>query len=172
MVVCFPFTSGSKSDRIGAFLSLDSPAHATFLSGFPENPTLSSLLTEEELDIYVRHFQYSGFKQNVFWYATAALNFQEKDQHTDLSTDNPATYPIETMIKLPAFIITSGRDPVIHPLLSQGMEKWVPTLKRAQVDHTAHWIQMEDPKKVNALIQQFFEQLDKTKDKTVALSKL
>lgn len=64
----------------------------------------------------------------------------------------------EDRIQIPTLFIAASRDKALPPLLSKGMEQYVPNLTRRQVD-TSHWALIEAPEQVNEYIWQWLEPL-------------
>ena len=52
-------------------------------------------------------------------------------------------------------MIAAGRDPVLPPELTEGMERWVPDLRVEVIEESGHWTQQEQPERVNALLLDF-----------------
>ena len=50
-------------------------------------------------------------------------------------------------------------DFVLWPEQTQGMERWVPNLKRVNIKGSGHWTQQEKPAEVNAAILEFLSDL-------------
>ncbi|NWX20019.1 HYES hydrolase, partial [Aegotheles bennettii] len=83
------------------------------LVGFPENPPASRILHGPELQYYIQSFQKSGFSGPLNWYRNIRPNW-----HWALSAR-------DRKITMPALMVTAGKDMVLHPSLSKGMEQWV-----------------------------------------------
>jgi len=61
------------------------------------------------------------------------------------ATEHLANAPITQ----PTLMITADRDPILPATLVDGMERWIPHLTVAHVEHSGHWTQQEQPKQVN-----------------------
>uniref|UniRef100_A0A8U7MNS1 AB hydrolase-1 domain-containing protein n=1 Tax=Corvus moneduloides TaxID=1196302 RepID=A0A8U7MNS1_CORMO len=83
------------------------------LVGFPENPPGSRLLPPAELEYYSQQFRKSGFRGPLNWYRNMRANWSW------------ALSARDRKIPIPALMVTAGKDPVLHPGLSKGMESWV-----------------------------------------------
>ncbi|NXA17630.1 HYES hydrolase, partial [Ibidorhyncha struthersii] len=46
-------------------------------------------------------------------------------------------------ITMPALMVTAGKDVVLRPSMSKGMEEWIPQLRRGHIEECGHWMQME-----------------------------
>ncbi|NWV21955.1 HYES hydrolase, partial [Origma solitaria] len=101
------------------------------LVGFPENPPGSLLLPPPELEYYTRSFRRSGFRGPLNWYRNMRSNWSW------------ALSARDRKVALPALMVTAGKDPVLHPNLSRGMEAWIPRLHREHIPDCGHWTQME-----------------------------
>ncbi|KFO97466.1 Bifunctional epoxide hydrolase 2, partial [Calypte anna] len=42
-------------------------------------------------------------------------------------------------ILVPALMVTAGKDVVLHPNMSRGMEEWIPQLRREHLEGCGHW---------------------------------
>jgi len=58
-------------------------------------------------------------------------------------------------ITQPTLMITADRDPILPPMLATGMERWVPNLEVADISHSGHWTQQEQPRQVNEALISF-----------------
>ncbi|XP_029815480.1 bifunctional epoxide hydrolase 2-like, partial [Manacus vitellinus] len=66
---------------------------------------------------------------------------------------------LPSQIPLPALMVTAGKDPVLLPSLSKGMENWIPRLRREHLEECGHWTQMERPAEVNRILLEWLEGL-------------
>jgi len=56
-------------------------------------------------------------------------------------------------------MITAELDPVLRPEMAEGMQAWVPNLRRTVlVKGSGHWTQQEKPAEVNAALLQFLRE--------------
>ncbi|XP_030802110.1 bifunctional epoxide hydrolase 2-like [Camarhynchus parvulus] len=62
-------------------------------------------------------------------------------------------------IPIPALMVTAGKDPVLKPGLSKGMEAWIPRLQRGHIQDCGHWTQLERPLELNRILLQWLQQL-------------
>ncbi|KFO78300.1 Bifunctional epoxide hydrolase 2, partial [Cuculus canorus] len=97
------------------------------LVGFPENPPASQILHGSELQYYIQRFQKSGFRGPLNWYRNMRPNW-----HWALSVK-------DRKIMMPALMVTAGKDMVLHPSMSKGMEEWIPQLHREHIEECGHW---------------------------------
>ncbi|NWW71338.1 HYES hydrolase, partial [Climacteris rufus] len=101
------------------------------LVGFPADPPPSRILPPAELEFYIQNFQKSGFRGPLNWYRNLRANWAW------------ALTARDRKIQIPALMLTAGKDPVLHPKLSQGMEAWILQLRREHIQDCGHWTQME-----------------------------
>ncbi|XP_053105505.1 bifunctional epoxide hydrolase 2 isoform X2 [Hemicordylus capensis] len=129
----FFIRSTRKEDRIEG-LSLDLAnvrKRGGVLAGLPEDPPPSSLLPDPVLQFYIQQYQKSGFRGPLNWYR----NMQKNSSWTGFAQDRK--------IRVPALMVTAGKDRVLHRDLSKGMEEWVPQLSREHIEECGHFTQME-----------------------------
>ncbi|KAM6354816.1 bifunctional epoxide hydrolase 2 [Podargus strigoides] len=117
------------------------------LVGFPESPPASQILHGPELQYYIQRFQKSGFSGPLNWYRNMRPNWR-----WGLSAK-------DRKIAMPALMVTAGKDMVLHPSMSRGMEEWIPQLRREHLEECGHWTQMERPAVVNRILVEWLEGL-------------
>ncbi|XP_040821920.1 bifunctional epoxide hydrolase 2 isoform X2 [Ochotona curzoniae] len=113
--------------------------------GTPENPSLSRIVTEEDIQFYVQQFQKSGFRGPLNWYRNIDRNWQWGCQGAGRK------------ILIPALMVTAEKDPVLVPQMSKHMEEWIPHLKRGHIKDCGHWTQMEKPSEVNQILIEWLD---------------
>ncbi|XP_065538027.1 bifunctional epoxide hydrolase 2 isoform X2 [Lathamus discolor] len=117
------------------------------LVGFPENPPASQILHGPELQYYIQCFQKSGFSGPLNWYRNIGPNWRW------------ALSAKDRKITMPALMVTAGKDVVLHPSMSKGMEEWIPQLRREHIEECGHWTQMERPAVLNRILVEWLEGL-------------
>ncbi|KAM4786928.1 bifunctional epoxide hydrolase 2 isoform 1-T1 [Cyanocitta cristata] len=117
------------------------------LVGFPENPPGSCLLPPPQLEYYTRQFRKSGFRGPLNWYRNLRANWSW------------ALSARDRKIGIPALMVTAGKDPVLQPGLSEGMESWIPRLHREHLQDCGHWTQLERPAELNRLLLEWLRRL-------------
>ncbi|NXJ09182.1 HYES hydrolase, partial [Odontophorus gujanensis] len=117
------------------------------LVGFPEDLPESLILHGAELQYYIERFQRSGFRGPLNWYRNIRPNW-----HWALSAK-------DRKILMPALMVTAGKDVVLVPRLSKGMEEWIPQLRRGHLETCGHWTQMERPAALNKILVEWLEGL-------------
>ena len=99
------------------------------------------------MDFYVQQFTKTGFEGPCNWYRTRRLNW-EQDQNIPAATRNHLPQPV--------LFIQAKYDGILIPKLSQGMEKAIPNLTRAEVP-ASHWALWHTPEQTNDTIQKWIE---------------
>jgi len=111
------------------------------LVGYPEKPHRSVIMSADDLRYYVEQYRKTGFRGALNYYrvydALAAWAAEVK----------------EKKLNLPVFLLTCGKDPVMTPNLTDGMEELAPNLTRHHIENCSHWSTEEHPEEVsNALV--------------------
>jgi pimeloyl-ACP methyl ester carboxylesterase len=118
------------------------------LDRFPDRPH-GKFLTAEDFEVFVRAFKRTGFRGGLNWYRCIDRSWEESAGQTD-------------RIEQPALMITAELDVVLRPEMANGMEAWVPKLRKTVlVKGSGHWTQQEKPAAVNAAILDFLSDLKK-----------
>ncbi|KAF1527894.1 Bifunctional epoxide hydrolase 2, partial [Eudyptes sclateri] len=117
------------------------------LVGFPETPPASQILHGPELRYYIQRFEKSGFSGPLNWYRNMRPNWRW------------ALSAKDRKITMPALMVTAGKDVVLHPRMSRGMEEWIPQLHREHIEECGHWTQMERPAALNRILVEWLEGL-------------
>jgi len=118
------------------------------LDRFSDRPH-GKFLTDEDFEVFVRAFRKSGFRGGLNWYRCIDRNWEESDGQVD-------------RVEQPALMITAERDAVLRPEMAEGMNTWVPNLRKTVlVKGSGHWTQQEKPAQVNAAILDFLSDMKK-----------
>ena len=80
------------------------------LVGLPDDAERSIMLTEEDLDTFVRAYEKTGFRGGLNWYRNHGRNWE-----WGAAVDGQD-------ILQPALMVTAGKDGVLLPSMSEGME--------------------------------------------------
>ncbi|XP_054431978.1 bifunctional epoxide hydrolase 2 isoform X2 [Pteronotus mesoamericanus] len=97
----------------------------------PKEPSLSKLLSEEDIQYYVQQFKKSGFRGPLNWYRNADRNWEYSCKVR------------ERKIMIPALMVTAEDDLIFSPEMSKHMEDWVPHLTRRHIKDCGHFTQIE-----------------------------
>ena len=106
-----------------------------------DDPPTPPFMTEDELAVYVRAFERTGFSGGLGYYRNIDRNWE-------------LTEPFGTQrIEQPALFITGERDPVRNFMPAEAMEGWVLDLRaNVVVPGAGHWVNQESPQAVNAAL--------------------
>jgi pimeloyl-ACP methyl ester carboxylesterase len=107
-------------------------------------PTLAPWMSEDELAVYVREFERTGFTGGLNWYRNIDRNWE-------------LTAPVaDRHVEQPAFFLTGELDPVRKFMPAAAMNGWVDDLRaEIVVPEAGHWIQQQAPEVVNAALLEF-----------------
>ena len=105
-------------------------------------------LSEDELAVYVRAFERTGFTGGLNWYRNI-------DRNWELTASVADRHVVQ-----PAFFLTGELDPVRQFMPAAAMQGWVDDLRaEIVVPGTGHWIQQQAPDAVNAALLEFLASL-------------
>lgn len=96
------------------------------------------VLKPEELDVYVRHFERTGFTPAINWYRNLSRNWR-------------AGRDVEQIIHVPSLMVSAAHDVVLRPSMADGMDAYVVDLERHVVPDCWHWTPEEKPEALNQL---------------------
>lgn len=155
---------GQKEDGKGG-LSITSGVDFSILGELRSTP----LMDEEMLDYYAEEYARHGIGPTLNWYRTREINHQDEQY---LLKKNPPKMTIEC----PVLFVQARDDAALPPKMSEGMENWIPRLRRNEVEGS-HWALWEQPENVNGFIREWLEQevislLKGAEDKTMKSEKL
>lgn len=111
----------------------------------PENPSLSKLMTEEDIQFYVQQFKKSGFRGPLNWYRNIDKNWKWSCKS------------VGRKILIPALMVVAEKDRVLLPEMTKHMEDWIPNLKRGYIKDCGHWTQIEKPNEVNQILTEWLK---------------
>jgi pimeloyl-ACP methyl ester carboxylesterase len=98
------------------------------------------LLADEEIDVYTRAFEASGFRGGINWYRNI-------DRNTELFPE------IGTQkLDLPCLMITAEWDGALRPEMAAGMPAICSDLEMKMIDRCGHWTQQEKPEELNTIL--------------------
>lgn len=109
---------------------------------------LPPYLSDSDFEVFVRAFERSGFTGGLNWYRNMERNWET------------TAYLNGARVSQPALMITAEWDPVLRPQMAEGMQQWVPNLRRTiLIRECGHWTQQEKPAEVNAALLSFLREL-------------
>ncbi len=121
-----------------------------FVERMPEPDRLPDWLDEDDLDVYVRAFEETGFTPALNWY-------RNMDRNWHLTARVP-----KWRVSMPCAYIGGSADPVVLMSPPDDMGDRCDDLRAVTlVDGAGHWIQQEAPDEVNAALLDFLEGLDR-----------
>ena len=117
------------------------------LVGLPDDAERSIMLSEEDLQVFVDAFEQTGYGGGLNWYRNHGRNWE-----WDAVTEGQD-------ITQPALMVTAGKDGVLLPSMSEGMEDWIPNLSRGHIEECGHWTQQEEPEELNRILVEWLKSL-------------
>jgi pimeloyl-ACP methyl ester carboxylesterase len=102
-----------------------------------DEPPTPAFMTEEDVEVYVREFERTGFRGGLNWYR----NF---DRNWELTADLDAR-----TIDAPALFMAGTRDSTMKWMSPDVMQGRVSDLRVVLVEDAGHWLQQERPDEVN-----------------------
>jgi soluble epoxide hydrolase / lipid-phosphate phosphatase len=124
------------------------PSGGGLLDRLPDRPH-GKFLTDEDFEVFVRAFKKTGFRGGLNWYRNFDRNWEESAN-------------LRQRVEQPALMITAELDVVLRPEMAEGMQAWVPNLRKTVlIKGSGHWTQQEKPAEVNAAMLEFLADLKK-----------
>ncbi|KAM5165448.1 bifunctional epoxide hydrolase 2 [Mantella aurantiaca] len=108
--------------------------------GLPEEMPRSKMLSKSDLQYYISQFKKSGFRGPLNWYRNMDRTWEWVRTAHDWK------------IRVPALMVTAGKDPVLLPVMTTGMEDRIPNLTRGHIEECGHWTQMDRPAALNEIL--------------------
>jgi len=103
-------------------------------------PLGEPLLSEEELDVYVRAFERTGFAGGIHWYRNLDRNWERWPEVGVAKID------------LPCLMVTAEWDFALRPEMADGMPALCGDLETVRIDRCGHWTQQEAPDELNRIL--------------------
>jgi len=104
-------------------------------------------LSEEDFNVYLESFRQNGLTGPLNYYRNIDLNWETTQHLADI------------MLPHASLLLMADKDPVLRPSLAEGMERWVPHLRKEFIADCGHWIQQERPEEVNRFLLEFLGDL-------------
>lgn len=134
------FHDGTKADEAFA----RDPAR--FLRRFYDGAAVQrDFLTEADFARFVDAFTRTGITPALSYYRNIDANIARTADRA------------HAVIEIPYLTVLADGDPVLPPSLADGMEQWVPNMRRVMIADSGHWVQQEQPEAVSAAILDFLE---------------
>jgi soluble epoxide hydrolase/lipid-phosphate phosphatase len=135
------FRSSKPEDRLGGSIGSGGVLERGGLFvGIPDEVSRSVMLSEAELMTFVRTYEKTGFRGPLNWYRNHERNWEWGKQTAG------------DKVLQPALMVTAGKDAILTPEMSDGMEEWVPNLTRGHIEECSHWTQQEAPDELNRIL--------------------
>ncbi|MFB3093632.1 MAG: alpha/beta fold hydrolase [Dehalococcoidia bacterium] len=115
-----------------------------FYDGAAADP---AFLSQEEFQVYLEAFRKGGMSGPLNFYRNIDQNWE--------TTSNLA----DRVVECPCLVVLADKDPVLRPEFAEGMERWLPHLRKEIVSDCGHWTQQEKPEEVNRLLLDFLSDL-------------
>jgi pimeloyl-ACP methyl ester carboxylesterase len=103
-------------------------------------PNTPLIVSSEELDVYAKAFEKTGFRGGINWYRNVDRNARE---HPEVGTQK---------LTLPCLMITADWDIALRPQMAAGMPALCSDLEIHNIEKAGHWVQQEFPNEVNEKI--------------------
>lgn len=104
-----------------------------------------AMVTPEELDVYVRAFEKTGFRGGINWYRNIDRNARQFPQVG------------QTKLNIPCLMITAEWDVALPPHLAAGMSATCSDLETKNIERAGHWVQQEFPDAINQVMVDWLE---------------
>ncbi|KAM8904988.1 bifunctional epoxide hydrolase 2 isoform 2-T2 [Spinachia spinachia] len=134
------FFSSAEVGKRPALSTAGVCARGGLFVGLPEQIPRGCMLTEADLRYYISQYQERGFRRPLNWYRNGEENWRWM-----------CARPPGKML-MPALMVTAGKDRVLLPAFSKGMEDMIPHLSRGHIEECGHWTQMERPAETNSIL--------------------
>nr|XP_040031320.1 bifunctional epoxide hydrolase 2 isoform X4 [Gasterosteus aculeatus aculeatus] len=134
------FVSSAEVGQRPALSTAGVCARGGLFVGLPEQIPRGCMLTEADLRYYVSQYRERGFRRPLNWYRNGEENWRWM-----------CSRPPGKML-MPALMVTAGKDQVLLPAFSKGMEDLIPHLSRGHIEDCGHWTQMERPAETNGIL--------------------
>ncbi len=105
------------------------------------------MLSDEELDVYVKAFEKTSITGGFNWYRAMDYSWEEVRAFPDYHID------------IPSMMVTAENDLILTPAQAEPMREWIPDLRIEHIKNCSHWTQQERPAEVNALMLDFLKDL-------------
>ncbi|XP_075950920.1 bifunctional epoxide hydrolase 2 [Anarhichas minor] len=134
------FSSSAEAEKRPAVSTRGVCARGGLFVGLPQQIKRSCMLTEADLQFYVSQYGERGFRRPLNWYRNMEANWRWM-----------CSRPAEKLL-MPTLMVTAGKDQVLLPAFSKGMEDKMLNLSRAHLEECGHWTQMERPEETNSIL--------------------
>lgn len=137
------FHGSSRAQDLWTFATVGGDGSGVFTNIAPGG----TFLTDDELDVYARAFERTGFSGGLNWYRAIDASSEEVRALSDHT------------INVKSLMITAENDLILTPAQAEPMRQWIPDLRIEHIRDCSHWTQQERPAEVNALMLDFLQDL-------------
>lgn len=138
---------GARASDGSLVFSVDHGVHFHNLDKMGQSP----LLSNDEVDFYVKQYARNGMRGPLNWYRTRKINYEE-----ELALLKNGQQP---KVQPPAMMVAASRDAALPPRMAKGMEVFFESLTIQEVNGT-HWSLWEPvAEETNSHIGAFVKQL-------------
>jgi pimeloyl-ACP methyl ester carboxylesterase len=140
-------------DRYGYVLFFQEPGRAerSFAEDLPAKlrrfynaaAASDSLLSDEEFQVYLSAYEKGGVSGPINYYRNIDRNWKSTEHLAD------------AVIECPTMLVMADKDVTLPLRIADGIEKWLPNLRREVIEGCGHWTQQEKPEQANALLLDF-----------------
>lgn len=134
---------------------LSVPAGSGFLDRLALAPTVPDWLREKDVARLVSEFQRTGFRGGFNWYRNIDRNWELTAAWQDVK------------VRQPALFIAGSHDPFIAgkrgAAAVEHMKEVVPDVQTMLIDGAGHWVQQEQPERVNRALLDFLSPLRRSR---------
>lgn len=116
-----------------------------FMDVDPGNAMGSPLVDDDEMDVYVRTYERSGFRGGINWYRNI-------DRNRDL-IPGIGQEPLD----VPSLQVCAEWDFALRPDMADGKEALLSDYERHDIPKAGHWVQQEYPDELNAVMIDWLE---------------
>lgn len=142
---------GARGPQGELVFSVDRGVHFAHLDRMGASP----LLSDEEMDFYVRQYARNGMRGPLNWYRTRQVNYEEE---LALLKGEAGTEQ-QPRVLPPALMVVATKDAALPPRMAEGMGAAFDSLRMAEVEGT-HWSLWEPvAAQTNAHIGNFVDEL-------------
>ncbi len=106
-----------------------------------------SFLSSGEFQVYLEAFSRGGMTGPLNYYRNIDRNWETTQDLADRT------------IECPCMVVVTDKDPVVRPEFAEGIERWLPHLRKELIRGCGHWTQQEKPEEVNRLLLDFLGDL-------------
>jgi len=104
----------------------------------------------EELEFYKQAFRPAGALTPPIEY------YRNMDRNWELTAD-----VADRKVEVPCLMIMAENDPVLTPMMAEGMEERVPDLEKVLIRDCGHWTQQERPQETTDAMRAYLDRLER-----------